>query len=508
MVPPMTDLDRRNFLKTGAGVAVGTGVLGGPFAGYLAAPAYAGKGRALPLDIQPVPDMRDGVERLALPPGFQYRSFQVSTRPENTGPHVQLDDGAILPGRHDGMACFGAPDGYRLVTLIRNHEENGSIAGGAPAGASTPVYDSAALGGTSTVVVTPKGVVEESFMSLAGTQMNCSGGKMPWGAWITCEETVNGYDVGDDFTRGTAPPETYVQNARLQKRHGFIFEVPVEGAASAQPIESAGRFAHEAVAFDRRRGDLYLTEDNFGFPSGFYKYVPPQHPMEAGRLLDGGTLWMLKVKGVDNAELSGHFANGTTFEAEWVKIDQPSFDYGRPAAGAPPAVTNDEAINFVANQGLAKGAARFSRLEGAVYDEGWVFWSSTQGGATPPGETPPSGYGDGFGQIWGLELRSQRLHMLYESPSRDILDFPDNVTMSRRDTLIVCEDGSQGNYLRGLTRRGELFDIARNNMSGADADDEFAGAAFTPGGKTLFVNIQDRVGMTFAIWGPWASIGI
>ena len=152
--------------------------------------------------------------------------------------------------------------------------------------------------------------------------------------------------------------------------------------------------------------------------------------------------------------------------------------------------------------------ARFSRLEGAVYDEGWVFWSSTQGGATPPGETPPSGYGDGFGQIWGLELRSQRLHMLYESPSRDILDFPDNVTMSRRDTLIVCEDGSQGNYLRGLTRRGELFDIARNNMSGADADDEFAGAAFTPGGKTLFVNIQDRVGMTFAIWGPWASIGI
>ena len=31
--------------------------------------------------------------------------------------------------------------------------------------------------------------------------------------------------------------------------------------------------------------------------------------------------------------------------------------------------------------------------------------------------------------------------MLYESPSQDVLDFPDNVTTSPRGTLVVCEDG-------------------------------------------------------------------
>ena len=504
----MTDLDRRTFLKTGA-VAAGAATLGGPFAGYLAAPAVAGKGRHLSNELVPVADLRDGVERLALPEGFRYRSFQPSARAASGGPTVILDDGAQLPGRHDGMACFGPPEGYGLVTLVRNHEENGSAENGAPRGRRTPVYDSAALGGTSTVVVTPKGEVEHSFMSLGGTQMNCSGGRTPWNSWITCEETVNGYDVGDDFTRGTAGPLTYVNNARLQKTHGYIFEVPAEGRASARPIRHAGRFAHEAVAFDPRHGDLYLTEDNFGFPSGFYKYVPPGDPTRAGRIRDGGTLWMLKVKGVDQAELSLHQANGTTYDVEWVEIDEPWFDFGRPPAGATEALhTNDEAISFVSNQGLAKGAARFSRLEGAVFDQGWVFWTSTQGGATLAGEEAPSGYGDGFGQIWGYDIRARRLHMLYESPSREVLDFPDNVTMSRRNTLVVCEDGGEGNYLRGLTRGGRLFDIARNNLPEPDANDEFAGAAFTPGGRTLFVNIQDTVGLSFAIWGPWHRIDV
>jgi len=518
----MTELDRRSFLKSSAAATVGAGILGGPFAGYLAAPAVAGKGRDRQNALRAVPDLRDGQERLLLPAGFAYRSFHQSGR---SAPII-LDDGARLPGRHDGMAAFAGPGD--LVTLVRNHEENGSAAGGAPAGAGTPVYDTGALGGTSTVHVTLEGEVVHSYMSLAGTQMNCSGGRMPWGSWVTCEETVNGYDVGDDFTRNFAnnppgepaqpagsDPFEYFQNARLQQVHGFIFEVPADGQATAQPIRNAGRFAHEAVAFDPKGGSLYLTEDNFAFPSGFYRYDPPTDPMKTGSLADGGTLWMLKVTGVDNADLAVSQPDGATYPVEWVKIDTPWFDFGRPA-GPDAEHSNDEAITFVGNQGRAKGAAEFSRLEGAVYDRGWVFWTSTQGGGpAEAGEFDQiGGWGNGYGQIWGLDIKNETLHMLYQSPGPQILDFPDNVTTSARGTLIVCEDGTNENYLRGLTRKGELFDIAKNNLpvpppsNVPDRNDEFAGATFSPDGETLFVNIQDSIGMTFAIWGPWGRVGV
>jgi secreted PhoX family phosphatase len=532
----MTELDRRSFLKTGAAAGAGAAVVGGPFAGFVAAPAAARRRRHD--DPQPelvdTPDLADGQIRLALPAGFQYRSFQGSSR---TAP-ITLDDGSLLPGRHDGMAAFSAHrrhdddhddddrdwsrawrrgrddddddrHGHRDSILIRNHEENGSAAGGAFGAPGTPVYDSAALGGTSTVRVTWDGIPVHSVASLSGTQMNCSGGEMPWGSWVTCEETVNGYDVGDDFTRGSAPPTTYVTNARLQKTHGWIFEVPVFGEASAEPITQAGRFPHESVAWDPRGDALYLSEDNFAFPSGFYKYVPPRHPKRVGRLLDGGTLYMLKVKGVANADLARTQPRGMTYDVEWVKIDNPSFDFGRPAAGSPPSKTNDEALQYVSQQGLAKGAAMFSRLEGTVYDHGLVYFTSTQGGiaTTPTLPNTSTGFGSGFGQIWAFEPRAEKLHMLFESPNREVLDFPDNVTTSRRGTLVICEDGGDRNFLRGLTRRGRLFDIAQNKIA-TQINDEFAGSTFSSDGRTLFVNIQANRGLSLAIWGPWHKIDV
>ena len=510
----MTDLDRRSFLKTSAAVAAGTGVVGGPFAGYLAAPAVAGAGRDRQNVLRDVPDLRDGVVRLALPEGFQYRSFQQSRRPAPPGqpptsPNVVLDDGSFLPGRHDGMAAFEGPGD--LVTLVRNHEENGSAVGGSFGAPGTPTYDTGALGGTSTVHVTPHGEVQHSFASLSGTQMNCSGGEMPWGSWVTCEETVNGYDVFDDFTRAGNPgnEQTYITNARLQKIHGFIFEVPADGDATAMPIKNAGRFPHESVAWERKTGALYLSEDNFSYPSGFYKYVPPEDPEQVGHLTDGGRLYMLKVVGVDNADLAVHLANGTTFDVEWVEIEEPWRDFGKPAQGGVPTTTNNQALRFVSNQGLAQGAAMFSRLEGTVEDRGWIYFTSTQGGvvAGPTQIDLINGFGKGFGQIWGFDTRESKLHMLFESPSRDVLDFPDNVTTSARGTLVVCEDGANFNFLRGLTRKGKLFDIAQNKLA-SQLNDEFAGSTFGPDGETLFVNIQSTTGLSIAIWGPWGRVDV
>ena len=184
---------------------------------------------------------------------------------------VVLDDGTVLPGRHDGMAAFAGEDGR--VTLVRNHEVNAPGPAFGPLGDHT--YDPMAQGGCTVIDTTLTGEVEEAWTGINGTQMNCSGGPMPWGTWITCEETVNGPDVGADFTD--------VSNVPLTQPHGFIFEVPTTGRSDAEPVTNAGRFAHESVAFDPRGGSLYLSEDNFGFPSGFYRYTPRTSPMETGQ---------------------------------------------------------------------------------------------------------------------------------------------------------------------------------------------------------------------------------
>ncbi len=84
-----------------------------------------------------------------------------------------------------------------------------------------------------------------------------------------------------------------------------------------------------------------------------------------------------------------------------------------------------------------------------------------------------------------------------------VLDLPDNITTSPRGTLVLCEDGGADNYLRGITRRGEIFDFSRPAPVDGDPGAEFAGSTFGPGGQTLYVNVQSSEGLSIAIWGPW-----
>lgn len=484
--------DRRTLLKQSA--VLGGAALAGPFEGLVAGAASAAPRAGRLPALTPIPDLRDDKVRLHLPPRFAYRSFHDTEQP------VVLDDGTDLPGRHDGMGAFNAKSGK--ITLVRNHEVNSSGTPFGPIGDHT--YDAMARGGCTVVEVGRRGRVVNAHTGLNGTMMNCSGGKMPWQTWVTCEETVNGPDVGPDFTGAS--------NVSLQKPHGFVFEVPTTGLASGTPITKAGRFAHEAVSFDPREGRLYLTEDNFAFPSGFYRYTPRRNPMNTGRIDNQGRLQMLKVRGQREAHLEGHQRRGTVYDVTWVDIDDPDpkFLY---TPGEPAPTTNDQALTYVGDQGRNQGAAGFSRLEGQVFDDGIVYFTSTQGGGEPmSGPNSATGYGNGFGQVWAYDTRAETLRLIYESPGKETFDFPDNITVSRRGTLVVCEDNTEDNYVRGLNRRGELWDIALNrltNQSGTPRyGDEFAGSTFSPDGKTLYVNIQASAGMTFAIWGPWADIRV
>ena len=484
----MTRIDRRTFL---AGTAAAWGAaLAGPLGGLWAPPAGAARDPTL----GPIPDLRDGKVRLWLPEGFAYRSFH------DTEQTVVLDDGTVLPGRHGGMAAYRGDEGS--ILLVRNHE----ILGPVPAfGDASTAYDPLGGGGTTTTEVTRFGEVIEARTSLNGTQMNSSGGRMPWGSWISCEKTINGPDVGPDFTG--------VSNVPLAQRHGFLFEVPASGESDRQPITAAGRFAHGAAAFDPRHGVLYLTEDNFGFPSGLYRYIPDQHPLDVGRVVNQGRLQMLAVANLPGADLAASQPKNARYHVTWVDIGDPAPTFPF-TPGQPAPTSNDVALNYVALQGRFQGAAGFSRLAGATYDRGTIYFCSTQGGgpAEAGGSDAIAGWGNGSGQIWAYDVASEALRLVFESPGPTALDFPDDLTTSSRGTLVVCEDNVNDNFVRGVSSNGKLWDIALNRLvssTGAPRfNDNFSGATFDPDGHTLFVNLHAGRGITFAIWGPWHKIGV
>ena len=153
-------LDRRTLLRG----SLATAAVAGPFAGFVNSPSGAAKPSVRPLTgLRAVRDQRDGKVRLHLPKGFEYRSFHDTEQP------VVLADGTRLPGRHDGMGSFANPDG--TVTLVRNHEVNGSPGAFGPD--TAPRYDAAAGGGTTTIQTTLDGRVLADRTSLSGTMMNC-----------------------------------------------------------------------------------------------------------------------------------------------------------------------------------------------------------------------------------------------------------------------------------------------------------------------------------------------
>ena len=237
------------------------------------------------------------------------------------------------------------------------------------------------------------GEVIRAFTSLNGTQMNCSGGRMPWGSWISCEETVNGPDVGPDFT-GTSERAADAA-ARLHLRG------PRRWAVRSPADHKAGRFAHEAAAFDPNNGIAYMTEDNFGFPSGLYRYIPPSEP-DGGpvRLEDGGRLQMLAVKGVAQRRPRRSPAAGARVRRHVGGHRRPGSDVPVHAGRQTAPTTNDTAVHHVGAPGLRPGRGRLLAARGRRYDNNVIYFCSTQGGG--PAETGAradtvQGWGNGIG---------------------------------------------------------------------------------------------------------------
>lgn len=358
----------------------------------------------------------------------------------------------------DGVATPDAHDGMAAfrygdrVNIVRNHERGASTA------FTDPVYNPAAGGGTTTMVFDPDaGQFLESYGSLGGTIRNCAGGPTPWGTWLTCEETFGSVDG---------------------VRHGYVFEVASEGKGNPEPYKAMGRFNHEAAAIDPVTGFVYETEDRGD--AALYRFVPDT----PGDLARGGKLQAMKI---GNATFDTRIDGVRSYEGiSWVDIDEP-----------------DPAGDTVRREAQGKGAAIFGRLEGAWYGNGMIYVLTTDGGPARQG------------QVFELDPATDSFRVLFASPGADVLNAPDNMCVSPRGGLVLCEDGGGTEYVHGLTPEGEIFRFAENavDLRGGTAGkrvvptdyrgSEWAGSVFEPkNGNWLFVNVQSP-GITLAITGPW-----
>ncbi|WP_128818901.1 alkaline phosphatase PhoX [Streptomyces sp. S063] len=452
---PRTTATRRQVLAgSGAAAAIAfTGAFSELFAGTAAARGHHGYG---PL----VPDP-DGL--LDLPKGFRYRVLSREGEPLRSG------EGPV-PGNHDGMAALRGRNGR--IHLVRNHENRHTARIGVP---TIPglTYDPAAKGGCTSLELDGRNKVLGERVAIAGTAVNCAGGPTPWRTWLTCEENedkagTNGYT----------------------KDHGFIFEV--DGAdprrTGAVPLTAMGRFQHEAIAVDPKSGIVYETEDAFDKPFGlFYRFLPEKPLGGTGSLRAGGALEAMRVPGVP--DLSAVQETGTSFDRiEWVPVPDP--------------LAAETAIRF--QDFGPKGITHAQKLEGCYWGGSSVYFVSSfarrdEGSAA-----------DHYGQVWRYEPKKRRLTLVVIfGPDTDIQlpgESPDNICLAADGGLMVCEDGGGAQHVLGVTRRGEVYPMARGRQNIGTPEEpewgEFAGVTFSPDNSTMYVNCYTP-GTTFAVTGPW-----
>ncbi|MFC9681443.1 PhoX family protein [Streptomyces sp. NPDC056948] len=451
---------RRQVLAgTGAlGIGIGfSGALPELFAGTAAAQGLGHHGYG-PL----VPDPKG---LLDLPEGFRYRVLS------RQGDELRSGEGKV-PSNHDGMSAFAGKGGR--VHLVRNHENR--------ADGKVPVptvqgltYDPAGKGGCTALTLDARNNVVSERVAIAGTAVNCAGGPTPWGTWLTCEETedragTNGYT----------------------KDHGFIFEVdPVDPhRTGAVPLTAMGRFQHEAIAVDPRRGVVYETEDAFEKPFGlFYRFLPNKPLGGRGSLRAGGRLQAMRVPGVPDLSTIQSVGAAAEFDGvEWVDVPDPQ------AAQTP--------IRF---QDFGRGGITHAqKLEGCYWGGRSVYFVSSFARRSD-GSTA-----DHYGQIWRYDPERRRLTLVIVfGPDTDIQlpgESPDNICLAPSGGLMVSEDGNGAQHVYGVTRRGEVYAMARGRQNIGTPEEpewgEFAGVTFSPDGDTMYVNCYTP-GTTFAVTGPW-----
>ncbi len=150
-------------------------------------------------------------------------------------------------------------------------------------------------GGAAALVFDKDGALVESYSILQNTNVNCAGGRTPWGTWLSCEEVAK----------------------------GRVFECDPYGKEAAVELPALGIFKHEAAAVDLASGHVYLTEDEGD--GRFYRFTPSS-TASGGRLdLSAGKLEVAEV--------------ATDGGVTWHELPDPQFTGATPTRAQVPAST-------------------------------------------------------------------------------------------------------------------------------------------------------------------------
>lgn len=238
---------------------------------------------------------------------------------------------------------------------------------------------------------------------------------------------------------------------------GMVWECDPSGRLPAQARPALGVFAHEAVAVDPVGGRLYLTEDR---PDGrFYRFTPASFPDLTRGLLEVATV-------------------APSGRVRWSGVPDPT------AQGAP-------------TRTQVPGATVFAGGEGIWYWRGVCYFTTK-----------------GDKKVWGYDVRKNLIDVLFDRrlAQDSSLDAVDNVTISPRGDVLVCEDG--GNMEIGLiTSQRAVSPLLRFTGSQQEGS-EVCGVVFDPSGKRMYCTSQRAFGVAglpgmgavYEISGPFGTL--
>lgn len=169
-------------------------------------------------------------------------------------------------------------------------------------------------GGVGVLRFDASGHLEDAYSILEDTMVNCAGGAMPWGTWLSCEEA--GW--------------------------GRVFECDPFGRVEAIERPALGYFKHEAAALDPERHHLYLTEDE---EDGLFYRFTPSALLEGRADLFEGKLEVMRV------------LSGEEGAVEWLEVP-------------------DRTAEQLAIRQQLPEATRFDGGEGIGYRDGVVFFTT------------------------------------------------------------------------------------------------------------------------------------